>query len=219
MPASGVDSAMAAVIVAGVSAFAATISAAIATLALLRTRRTQRAQQLYAVIQDWGSPVTKGLRRRSAERLSRTPPLVDREVIELLNFFETLGFMTNTARGIDVKACWAAFSDYLLPYAEACREEIDAFRVQDPTYYEELIRLKRQMLQLTERAIGRSRPAPPLMAAPNLQGPGVEGVSQDDVRWLLDNERTLPDDTMPLEANARITGLPTFQGRVRRTQA
>ena len=103
---------------------------------------------------------------------------------------------------IDKQAAWAAFSDFLLPYYEVTRRDIAEYRDADPTYWEELVRLRDEFTRTTSKRL-KAVSTKPL---------GYDDhVDPADVEQLLKSELNLPDDRQPFEATARVTELPAIK--------
>jgi hypothetical protein len=181
-----------------VAALSAVVASVVASVTLLRTRRSTGASQLYAFVVTWDSPAMRGVRHRAAAGHLRSPPEFNRDAFELLNFFETIGYMVNEIKVIPERACWLAFSDVLTCYVEAFRLWIDEYRVGDPTAYESLQGLETQMLRITAQELSRHH---------GRFGDGRPTPNELDV--FLHQEFSLPDNRDPLATATTIVGMPT----------
>lgn len=185
-----------------VTALAAAASGIAATVALLRTRRSTGASQLYAFIVDWDSPAMLGMRHRAAAGRLKSTPAFDRDAFEILNFFETIGYMVNEIKVVPERACWLAFSDVLACYSEVFRPQIEEFRDGDPTAYKSLRWLEARMLEITAQELRRH--------GEDL-GDGRPKPSEIDA--FLKQEAALPDNREPLATATRIIAMPSVANR------
>ncbi len=184
-----------------VAALSAVVASVVATVALLRTRQSAGASQLYAFTVDWDALPMLGMRHRAAAGRLQSPPEFNRDGFEVLNFFETVGYMVNEIKVIPKRACWLAFSDVLTCYFEAFLPWINDYRGGDPTAYESLQWLETQMLEITSREFKRH----------GRQGDGRPTPKEIDV--FLGEELALPDNRDALATTTRIVAMPTITVR------
>jgi hypothetical protein len=69
------------------------------------------------------------------------------EIVDLLGFFEELGFLVRR-RSLGADTAWAMFSDWALPYWKAAEYFITEDRREDPTLWEEFAFLNRKLLSI-----------------------------------------------------------------------
>jgi hypothetical protein len=188
---------LASLIAVCVSAAAAAISSLIATRTLVRSRRSSGVSQLHAFIVAWDAPAMQGMRHRAAADQLAPSPEFNRDAFDILNFFETIGYMVHDIRVIPKRACWLAFSDTLICYVGALRAWIDEFQHSDPTAYASLLRLETQMLTMTVKELRRLR-----------SDAGDGRPTQDEIVAFLETERELPNNRDAVATATTVVSMP-----------
>jgi hypothetical protein len=160
-----------------IAALAAVVAAVAAALGVIdqarRGRRTEGLDFVWRLLQSWDSRENKLCRIKVASDLLKNPPEGSRLAIDILNFFDVVGFFMKKG-AISDEAAWTMFSAFVLPYRQALRGQIQAQQRNDPTLFTELEFLAERMLKIEQkrRHTTRARVEP----------------SEAEVRDFLENE-------------------------------
>jgi hypothetical protein len=143
-----------------VAALAAAVAAIAAAGGVIdqarRGRRTEGLDFVWRLLQAWDSRDSKLSRIKVASDLLKEPPEGSRLVIDLLNFFDVIGFFVRKG-SISLEAAWAMFSSFVLPYRQALRGQIQAQQRDDPTLFSELEFLAEGFLKIDQKKRHASR--------------------------------------------------------------
>jgi hypothetical protein len=99
------------------------------------------------------------LRRiKVASDLLKHPPATSRLTVDILNFFEVLGFYVK-AGSISLRAAWELFSVFEVGYRTACRSFIQEKQRKDSTVFAALDDLAERFLKIEQKERGVKRAA------------------------------------------------------------
>ena len=145
-----------------------------------RGRRSEGLDFVWRIRQEWNSIENRARRQKVAEDLLKEPKEVSRLTVDILNFFETVGFYVRVG-SISVEAAWMNFSPFAVGYWFACRPQILRKQRQDRTQFADLEYLVDRFLTFEQKKRRVSRASVKL--------------SKQEVARFLRNESRVPSDT------------------------
>jgi hypothetical protein len=103
------------------------------------------------------SQTTDFLRAKSHAAKSLLSGRKCRELVRIMNFYETIGTMVEK-HGLDEDLVYSYFSDAVLHWYPAMLEMIERDAAENPTYWENFSKLHARMVAIEERKHGNPRP-------------------------------------------------------------
>lgn len=137
---------------------AAIAAAFVAIVALIfearRTRRQLGIDNMWRLIERWDQPLLRSIRAKGAKDLladfdsrKELPP----EAREVLNHFELLAYLVVSSKTLPVEDAWVNLSAFAIAWWDACRPGVEVIRSDDPTIYEELVKLAEEFRKYEEK--------------------------------------------------------------------
>ncbi len=132
------------------AAFAAAVAAGGVAVQYRQNRRAHGLDFLWRSIQSRDSPDMHLRRSQVASDLLSTPPKISKLTIEVLNFFDLVGFYVRS-KGIRLEAAWSAYCGFVVNYRSACRGELKEQQREDPTIFADLEFLTESCLKVDQK--------------------------------------------------------------------
>lgn len=138
-------------IATAVSAIFVAGGVAVGARQLVLSRRAATVTMLAQMIKEWDSPGFKDLRKRAATKMLSQPPVYGPDWLDLMGWFEILALYVIDVRVIRVRDAWNAFSDVLISYVQTSSTEIEDYRRDDRTYFQNLVKLEERLRRFDAR--------------------------------------------------------------------
>ncbi|MFZ2493488.1 MAG: hypothetical protein WA208_18575 [Thermoanaerobaculia bacterium] len=168
-----------------VAALAIVVSVGMQIAEWRRARFSRGLDVLGTMDARWDSAEFRETRRQAAADLldRQSDPLEAEAVRDVLNFFETLGFLLRK-EVVEADAVWHYFGSWLLPYTSAAASLTESYRAVDPNCLTEIEALVRAVWDVEiER---------------NPQASGEGALTDERVRTFLEKEGKLSAPRRPM---------------------